>query len=165
MKDINYKLGKIDGIFKAFEWVNAKTNHQYSFEISILQGSDTLEKQAELHLKQWYENAIVETQELENWKVELTSTLKRWLFDYVPNNEEGCQFETLLDETKAFNLSRSEARQLFVENLFGELQETLDIVKVIKVNIKTDEWYEACWDDFAIQGEKASIFLHFGDSD
>jgi len=44
-------LAEIRGFFHAFEWVNHKTNHGYSFEISVAAKSDDLNAAVAAHFQ------------------------------------------------------------------------------------------------------------------
>ena len=164
-KDMNtydYKIGKLNGILKAFEWVNSKTDHGYDFTIEILAGNDDLKNLATSHLKHWYPNATVDSKPIENWRDEFSKILQEWLFEYVlidKNSSYSC--DKLQEIDSSFTLFDSTSREYFINNFCNDLE----VIEVISVNIETDEWYEAYWHDFAFKGKNGAMFIHLGVSD
>lgn len=166
MNNYDYKIGKLNGILKAFEWVNSKTNHGYDFTIEILTGNDDLKNLATSHLKHWYPNATVHSKPIENWRDGFSETLQEWLFEYVLTDKNSPHSDDKLQEINSgFTLFDSTSRKYFINNFCDDLEDALEVIEVISVTIETDEWYEAYWHDFAFKGKNGAVFIHLGVSD
>ncbi|KRU22425.1 MAG: hypothetical protein L0G41_03020 [Psychrobacter sp.] len=166
MNNYDYKIGKLNGILEAFQWVNSKTNYGYDFTIEILSGNDDLKKLATDHLKHLYPNATVHSKPIENWRDEFSKKLQEWLFEYIQIDIDPLNSHNKLQHINSgFTLFDIKSREHFINNFCDDLEDALGVVEVISVNIETDEWYEAYWHDFAFKGKNGAVFIHLGVSD
>lgn len=166
MNTYDYKIGKLNGMLKAFEWVNSKCNHGYSFAIETLAGDDDLKNLAANHLKQWYPNATVNSKPVADWRNEFSKMLQEWLFEYVLTDKNTSNPSDKLREVNgSFTLFYATSRESFTNDFCDALEDAIGVIEIIEVNIETDEWYEAYWHDFAFKGRNGNVFIHLGVSD
>lgn len=166
MNNFDYRIGYLSGILKAFEWVNGKSNHGYSFTIEPLNGDESLEKLIENDLKTWDETTIVTATPLNNWREEFSKVLQSWLFSYVCIDENS--FEDCLVESRknaSFTLFHQGFRDDFVSEFCDELEQLLKVSQALKIDVNMEKFYECAWHDFAFRGKNGSVFIHLGVSD
>lgn len=173
MDKMIYAISRLNGILEAFSYVNGKTNHCYSFEITILEKNNSIEATVEKYITKIYPDALISFEPLDNLQSELTQVLENWLFSYQPQSDNhgnilhgcGSPFAYLKDIDESFSMSDNDFRKDFIKNFIQSLNDATRINNAFKVQIDTDEWYECAWDDFALEGENAILFLHLGVSD
>lgn len=83
MSDFDYQLGRLQGQLDSFIYVNAKTNHSYTFEITQIDNSLELVEDTHNFLVKHYPNSQLSTNKIENWQSTVSMVLQRWLFDFV----------------------------------------------------------------------------------
>lgn len=166
MRDLMYQIGKLEGILKTFEWINEKVNHQYSFELVILDNDKSLKEQVEVRLKQWYLEATFEYKTIHSQQP-LIDALSSWLFEYLPHpkDKDGFNRDALDANNSSISVLELESRHKFAKNFCNDLDSVLNIQRIEQVTMHTNDWYEAQWIDYAIEGEKGRVFLHLGVSD
>ena len=174
MEKLSFELGRISGILEGLAQVNNKTNHGFTFDISLLGNVGSIESLAQDHLKKDYPDSEISFSSLKLWKKELSQCLEKWLFCYQPQKDTdgkilvgGCGsfFSYLKDIDNSFSLSHPSFRSDFLMKLCDSLDSMLDVVQVLEVKLQTKSWYECDWNDYVIEGRLANVFLHFGVSD
>ncbi len=104
------------GYFKAFEEINMKLNHTYSFRLSFAPPTSDISAAVASHLPEGA--AEFNFASVTNWRDELSRTLIRWLFLYlIDDPTSGC----LTDEDKRFALSYDDYRQTFTDRLVTQI--------------------------------------------
>jgi len=109
-------LAELRGFFTAFEWVNGKTNHGYSFNIGTAPKSSNLEADIESHFAASNPIKLTSTKAVD-WRELLSSSLARWLFAYLTDHPA---IGRLTDESKTFSLSFPSFRTDMVDLIVGQ---------------------------------------------
>lgn len=174
MDKLSYQLGQIDGQLIAFALLNSKLNHEFTYELTPLPAGTSAEQAVQQCLSAYYEHASFEYLPLPNWHAELSQQLHEWLFSFQPqlNAAEqqqwggcGSAFAYLKDVDHSFTLYDADARATLVNQLCQDIDNAIQIKQLISVKMQSQAWYEASWCDFILEGEHATLFLHFGVSD
>ena len=167
MSDFDYRLGRLQGQLDSFIYVNAKTNHSYTFEITQIDNSLELVEDTHNFLVKHYPNSQLSTNKIENWQSTVSMVLQRWLFDFVFMGENFDKHNKLhgFGAYSGFNCFESYSRAIFTLEFCQAIDDLLQVIEVIGVNLDTTEWYESCWNDFSFRGKNGSLFLHLGVSD
>ncbi|MCH1925312.1 hypothetical protein L9G74_01670 [Shewanella sp. C32] len=174
MDQLSYQLGQIDGQLIAFAKLNGKVNHEYDFALTPLPAGTNAEQAMRQCLLPSYDDATFAYQPQPDWQAALNKQLNDWLFSFQPQFDDaeqalrggcGSSFACLKDVDASFILSRAEARTELVQQLMQQIDAAIKVKRLTSVVMDSAHWYEACWNDFVIEGEHATLFLHLGVSD
>ena len=154
--------------------MNSKTNHAFTFEISVLPNKETIEASTEEFLKQRYPDASVTVSDVDDWRTELSHNLDKWLFCYQPHYDEnkriiegrcGSYHAYLHDVNHSFSMSHEISKKYFIDKIVDSLDSVIAVSRCLSVFLRTQAWYEGIWDDLILEGDSGSVFIHFGVSD
>lgn len=172
MKNIDFELGRLSGILDAFALINTKCNHGYSFEITHLKTNCESQRAFQDYFLEIYPDAQMTFEELTVTDLKVRDALRTWLFSYqkaddvdeslIGTGSPDCYLE---DQYQAFVLTERDAQQSFVDDFLAKLNALLVTQKVYQVHVCTHSWYECAWDDFILEGQEGSVFLHLAVSD
>ncbi|MFM2479517.1 hypothetical protein [Celerinatantimonas sp. MCCC 1A17872] len=174
MANLSYEIGRISGILEGFAGINNKTNHGFTFEIELLDPKIATEESVTNYLTKFYPDSTLSFTPISEWRTVLSSYIEKWLFCYQPHNDAhgnviagecGSYYSYLKDVDRSFSLFIPDSRRQFIDDLCDALNRCLVITRAIDVHLVTDAWYEGDWNDIALEGENARVFIHLGVSD
>lgn len=148
------KIGKIQGFLKALSLFNTTPDHNYVFEIDILDKAESVEQTLHKHLTEIsgvLPNSLKLTL-LAKVETELQESLSRWIYH-------------LADTKQHFTLWNQEWRRKEIAELVKVILDVARPKSAYKVEFHPAKWYECSWEDFALEGQDQVFFLHFGVSD
>lgn len=151
-------LAWMQGFLLAFEWVNHKADHGYTFSIDAIAKPIGVEQAIRQYFKE--ELAEIRLAPVADWPAEVRTLLRHWLFEF-----QDPTFGHLEDVRNSFSLSLESFREQFLERIIQHLQSSLTPVAVWMVDIELNGFYECYWNDVVFEEADRIIFLHFGDSD
>ncbi len=164
----NKAIDKINGFFKAFEWINHKTNFGYTFEIKQLpkfsEHYETIDYYLKNHLSGTCDLSISTVNLGNSWRISLKEYLLKWLFEFQTGSffDAGC----LTDIKNTFSLSCDSEKKQMVEELLNDIESVADFIHGYEVKIYlTNSFYENEYNDFLLLGKDGSLFIHLGVSD
>ncbi len=147
--------GELRGFLRAFEALNAKTNHSYTFSFDAIPKTDDVSTA----IQQRLEDCRVETRRIDDWVSETKRILERWLFAYQDPTGR------LEDQHRTFALSHESSRRALVDTVMEMLKAIVTPLNAWRVEVQTKQFYECAWDDIAFEDERYVYFLHLGVSD
>ena len=157
-------LGKVQGFLEAFALFNSKTNHGCFFEFDVTNKLQSVEQT----IHEYYGGFVgIEPNTLKlttvaDVKEELQSLLSRWLFNFLPENDLNYY---LVDARQSFALSDEERRKQSVKELVELIFQVSQPLSIYKVEFNPVKWYDAYWEDFALENQDHIFILHLGLSD
>ena len=159
-----FTIGRIQGYLEAFARFNSKTNHGYSFGLEVLEKSESVEKTLYEHLD---DSAGVQPDSLRlrlivDIETELQTALAGWLFSFLSESDPHYH---LTDAHQDFSLFLEPYRRKDVKAFTKLISEVARPIAAYKVDSQPVQWYEAAWEDVALEGEEQVFLLHLGVSD
>lgn len=153
-------LADLRGFLHALAWVNAKCNHEYSFDIHLLKKPEGLQAALEHHFAG--RASAIRVDPLEHWRLDVAEALPRWLLAYLC---DPAIIGRLTDRTNTFSLSHDTFRNVFVELVLAKLEKIIKIEKAWRICITETRHYECNWVDYALESRSRVVILHLGVSD
>jgi len=150
-------VAEIRGFFRAFEWVNHKTNHGYSFEISTADPTGDLTKDVNAHLSAFSPTSLV-VQPYNDWRQTLFDSLKRWLLSYLRDHPS---IGRLTDKSNTFSLSSRSFHKDMIDPLIAKIESLGAITSGHNIVVETDGFYACDYTDIVLETSELLIFLHF----
>jgi len=154
-------LAEIRGFFRAFQWVNHKTNHGFRFQISLAPRNSDIQAAVASHFSDENPTHLSITH-VDDWRNLLTKTLIRWLLAYL---NDGPAMGRLLDEYKSFSLSLPCFYDDMINPLIEQIESLSPIQSAHTITVKTDEFYACDYTDIVLVASDHLVFLHFHWSD
>jgi hypothetical protein len=156
--------GELRGLLRAFAWVNAKTNHGYTFEFDRLPAAATVSESVRLFLLEHHElEARVTLKRLRGWRTPVRKGLETWLFSFICDSHDG----KLDDPHQYFSISERSVRRDMIGWVTDMLESAAGPTAAWRVEIEygTRQFYECGWEDFAFESADGVYLLHLGVSD
>ena len=158
MNDANLEtLAEIRGFFRAFEWVNGKTNHGYCFEVFLAPKNADIHAAVGSHLAKENPKRLSVT-EVDDWREHVSQTLIRWLLMYLNDHPaSGC----LTDQSNTFSLSMPSCQKQMVDPLIDQIESLSLVQSAHAITIETDGFYACEYTDIVLVATDHHVFLHF----
>ena len=166
---MNSELNYIQGFLDAFAWINHKTNHGYSFQITLIEKNAPIEEVIETYITNLYttKEEIVKYNYLHvktSWKKELEKNLIKWLFQFQSDQFGGNHF--LKDQSYQFSLSKKSFVQIMLKEFIKNFESIGVDFQPYNVQIDFENGlYEVEYNDLLLLSKRKSILLHLGQSD
>jgi hypothetical protein len=154
------RLARLRGVLAAFEWVNLKNDHGYTFSLDRLERRATLEETLSASFP-WMTSVIVSN--MPNWRETIVPILEKWLFAFRVDTPTYRLIES--SGHGVFDSSRASWRRETAAGLADELAAAIGATSVWAVRVEADGFYELAWDDIAFETEDTVYLLHLGVSD
>jgi hypothetical protein len=159
----SFDLGKITGLLEAFQTINHKTNHSFSFDLIFV----PKEGKSELLIIEGYFLKYFKSFEVElidNPRSYLQGELKSWFFEYLPNNNSGSY--SFIDPAKDFSLSDYEEQDRYTKEWTELMMTTLNPQKVYTLKDCLPVGFYACeYSNILFVTEEIIYILHLSWSD
>ena len=150
-------LAEIRGFLHAFEWVNSKSNHGYSFEISTREKTADIDRDVAEHFS-GDEGVRTHLSAASDWRDVVFKALVRWLLAYLRDHHTIGRLE---DGRKAFSLSSRSSCKDMIDSLIEQIESISPIISGYTVRIQTDGFYVCAYTDIVLDARDCLIFLHF----
>lgn len=150
-------LAEIRGFFRAFEWVNHKTNHGYCFEISLAPRTSDIHSAIASHFSTETPTHLM-MNPVDDWRDLLSKTLVRWLLAYLTDHPS---IGRLTDESKLFSLSSLSFHDDLINPLIQQIESLSPIESAYTINLDTEEFYACEYTDIVLIANDHLAFLHF----
>lgn len=153
--------GEIKGFLYAFECINGKADHSYTFSLEM----QNKEGSPEEIIKKYFNSQVkcrLELEKLENWEAIFLRALKYWLFEYLYQDIPHHLYIT--DRMMSYTLSTKTNQEAIVLELIKKIKDCFSPTKVWNVKVNPLEYYDHGV-DFALENTTYILFLHIGVSD
>jgi hypothetical protein len=157
MVESSETLAELRGFFRAFELVNNKTNHGYTFEIQGVPRDGDIDAAiaaqfADINLTSLTLNRI------DDWRALVSATLIRWFLAYL---HDPVELGRLIDRSNTFSLSMRSFHKDLVEPIIQRLESLAPFQDAFSIDVQTDEFYACEWTDLVLVSPDLLLFLHF----
>ena len=153
------QFAELRGFLAAFEWVNSKTDHGYTFTLDAKPDSDSREQLARDHFRIWEPTDLRLSSLTDPRRVIRESTLK-WLRRYISDVPPYC-----MKPNATFSLACDAFDDEFATSFMERLECAGSITQGYSIEFRTESFYECSWDDYLVIAGDWAVFLHFGVSD
>ena len=153
------RLARLQGFLCAFEEINLRSDHIYTFTIDRLERRATLEETLGAYVGGIKTVAL---QPIDSWRDDLIPVVERWLFAFQIDTTTGAAEQTRPGSSALRDPRR---RAELAAALLEEVAQTIAPVQVWSVQFEVDGFYECEWNDTAFEAEDAIYVLHLGVSD
>ena len=150
-------VAEIQGFFRAFEWVNSKTNHGYTFDISTRPKTADINRDVANHFST-YENAETHVAKVADWRETVFDAMVRWLLAYLKDHYRSGRLE---DKSKTFSLSSRSFYKDMIDPLIEQIHSISPVRTGYTVHVETVGFYACSYTDIVLDARDCLIFLHF----
>ena len=117
-------LAEVRGFLHAFEWVNSKSNHCYSFEISTREKTADIDRDVAEHFS-GDEGVRTHLSAASDWRDVVFKALVRWLLAYL---RDAHPIGRLEDSRRAFSLSSRSSYEDMIASLIERIESISPII-------------------------------------
>ena len=150
---------ELRGFLAAFEWVNSKSDHGYTFTIDAVRDNGLHEQLALEHFHIWKPSEL-RLSALTGPRTVIRDTTLKWLRSYINDTPPYC-----MKSNATFSLGCDAFDVDFAASFMDRLECAGTITHGYRIQFQTDGFYECSWDDYLVFTGNWAVFLHFGVSD
>lgn len=150
-------LAELRGFFHAFECVNGKTDHGYSFEISVAEPTGDIATDIAAKI---VTDTLMSTslQACDQWRKTLFQTLKRWLLAYLNDRHS---IGRLTDASRTFSLSSRSFHKDMIDPIIDQIESIAPVHSAYEITVETEGFYACDYTDLVLVTTGPLVFLHF----
>ena len=154
-------IADLSGFFRAFEWVNNKSDNGFTFRVECVDGSSDVESAVAKYFAA--ENALsISVKEIAYSREILFKTLVRWLLCYL---NDPVARDRLQDPRQNFSLSHPDFYSQLLTPILDAIESLVPVRSMCTIELTTKGFYACDSDDLVIAGNDRMLFLHFSVSD
>src|SRR5262245_49390093 len=160
-------LARLQGFLDAFARINGFGDVSYTFSFERL--PDGPDVGAAVERSFGGDATQVRLEEVAEWRTAIRDALASWLFRFLGEFDRrrpaGAGGEFVAKVVGQLHVGDETVRRKLVEDVVALLVKIGEPRRVWKVDVTTEHWYEASWQDFAFETQDARYLLHLGVSD